>query len=476
MPPIDPHPCAPAHGAPRPRPRDLRRHALACAGLGAALGCGVAPTEPIPGNMLEPRPPGPTGPEPCLFVEADPSARVLPGGALEVTQGGLARFRVRTTTEARGELDVRTDRGMRVVERDGDRVALRVGPLEAGALRVSFSVRCGEQEVQVARTVSVRALELVAGGWPDVPPRTRPVLAPIGDGSGDLVLVGGRGLDGEVLSDAWRLASDGPRATRLPDAPWLDERSGAVRDGALHTIGIDPNDAGRRLYSATLDLKTLAWRRGVVTLDDVRTEPLRREGPVVVHDPVDDVLLVVGGDAPESLFEPVWSLWPERDDARLTRVSTLGDRPATRLGHAVFVDDTRHALVVLGGWSAFTWPTPERPLFDGWVVPLEPPRLWRKLTFRDGGVPGRWGAAAAFDPEGRRGVVWGGTDGRGSVPDVVFLTLDADGVEVARRPLDAGQVAPIEGAAVYVREQRTIVFAFGRTSETTAHGATRLAL
>jgi len=37
-------------------------------------------------------------------------------------------------------------------------------------------------------------------------------------------------------------------------------------------------------------------------------------------------------------------------------------------------------------------------------------------------------------------------------------------------------VAPIDGAAVYVREQRAIVFAFGRTSEGTGHGATRLAL
>jgi hypothetical protein len=426
--------------------------------------------------MLEPRPPGPGGPDPCLFVEADPSARVLSGGALEVTQGGLARFRVRTTATAEGEVDVRTDRGTRVVERDGDRVALRIGPLEAGALRVSFSIRCGAREVQVARTVSVRALELVAGGWPDVPARTRPVLAPLDDGSGDLVLVGGRGLDGEVLTDAWRLASDGPRATRLPDAPWLDERAGAVRDGVLHTIGVDPNDAGRRLSSATLDLTTLAWRRGVVTRDGARTEPLRREGPVIVRDPVDDVLLLVGGDAPEGLFEPVWSLWAERADARITHVSTLGERPPARIGHAAFVDDTRHALVLLGGWSAFTWPTPERPLFDGWVLPLEPPRRWRKLTFRDGGVPGRWGAAAAFDPGGRRGVVWGGTDGRGSVPDLAFLTIDEDGVEVTRRPLDAGQVAPIDGAAVYVREQRAIVFAFGRTSEGTGHGATRLAL
>jgi hypothetical protein len=474
MPPTEPHPRSHAHAAFPPSTRRLGRHALACASLGAALGCGVAPSEPIPGGMLAPRPPGPAGPEPCLFVEADPSVRVLSGGALEVTQGGLARFRVRTSAEARGEVDVRTDRGMRVVERDGERVALRIGPFETGALRVSFSMRCGDREVQLARTVFVRALELVAGGWPDVPPRTRPVLAPIGDGTGDLVLVGGRGLDGEVLTDAWRLASDGPRATRLPDAPWLDERTGAVRDGALHTIGIDPNDAGRRLYSATLDLTTLAWRRGIVT--GGAREPLRREGAVIVHDPVDDVLLLVGGDAPEGLFDPLWSLTPGLSDARITRVPTLGERPATRLGHAVFVDDTRHALVVLGGWSAFTWPTPERALFDGWVVPLEPPRLWRKLTFRDGGVPGRWGAAAAFDPEGRRSVVWGGTDGRGSVPDVAFLTVDDDGIEVTRRPLDAGQVAPIDGAAVYVREHRAIVFAFGRTSGTTAHGSTRLAL
>jgi hypothetical protein len=160
----------------------------------------------------------------------------------------------------------------------------------------------------------------------------------------------------------------------------------------------------------SLSLDTHAWTR----LAPTGTPPDGREWACAVYDPLRNRVLLLGGMKAIGPSGELWALGLSGTPA-WSLLSTTGTTPGTRTNAAAIYDPNGDRLVIFGGQAINN---------EVWAVPLgTPSRTWAHLA--PGGTPpaARFNCSAVYDAARRRMVIFGGTDGSSNLNDAWALPL-----------------------------------------------------
>lgn len=133
------------------------------------------------------------------------------------------------------------------------------------------------------------------------------------------------------------------------------------------------------------------------------TSPAARIGQAMVYDSVRDKVILFGGQLIGGVDNDTWEY--DRSTNEWTRIYPSGSAPSARFGHTMFFDPVTGRVLLFGGRAAAT-------LGDCWAYD---PRseTWSELVLEGSPPSARFGAALAYDPLGRRALIFGGADGEG---------------------------------------------------------------
>jgi hypothetical protein len=273
-----------------------------------------------------------------------------------------------------------------------------------------------------------------------------------------LVFAGVRpGPDG-LLNDLWAFAPQNNRWERLSPAGPLPRRRGA------HTAVWDPAHDRMLVFAGTFgdapdllddiwayDPTADSWRR----LDATGDAPGPRQGHSAVWARTINRMLVFGGwnFAPGSQpgSNEVWAFDPVSN--RWEAISVRGIRPPPRLRHAAVWDSLNDEMLVFGGI----------PSQSGWLNDLWSFRpgtnIWRERTPISGSPPPTNRIRGAWDPHGSRMFVYGGI-GHCFLKDDLWVYSTAGGAW-QRVGSEADQSLRREGAAAVYDEETGRLLLFG---------------
>ncbi len=145
--------------------------------------------------------------------------------------------------------------------------------------------------------------------------------------------------------------------------------------------------------------------------------PTPRANHSAIYDPVRDRMLVFGGTDGVSYRNDVWALSLSGSPA-WSQLTPSGAPPSARVGQAAIYDPPRDRLVIFGGDDGGL-----TVLNDCWSLSLSGTPAWSAIS-TSGNVPlGRSGHAAIYDPLRDRMIVFGGDDGTLYFNDVEALSL-----------------------------------------------------
>lgn len=306
------------------------------------------------------------------------------------------------------------------------------------------------------------ALSLDSGlGWSQIipagllPPARAASAAAYDPGGDRLIVFGGVSDSLTAMNDLWQLAFTSPTWTELVPA------GGPPSERMFASAVCDPGNNRLILYGEPdeREVGVVAdpfWELSLgVTPQWTQLMPWAgpeaRVGHMAIYDPPRNRMLVVGGHAYPAAFGDVWSLslGTEMQWAEVTPAGT----PSNIAGGAAIRDSLRNRMVIFGGWGSNQvhtislggvplWTTmspagfvPEgrdRPsgvydsegdrmivfggvggfssmLNDTWVLDLAGTMSWTELQPHGTPPPPRWGHVAAWDPIGRRMVIFGGS-------------------------------------------------------------------
>ena len=258
------------------------------------------------------------------------------------------------------------------------------------------------------------------------PPPPREGQAAVYDPVRDrLVIIGGR-TRGTLLNDVWALSlGDTSIWTQLSptgDPPAGRTEFAAIYDavgdrivlcgGLVETVPqqlVASNDAWQLSLGASP-----AWSK----LEPSGTPPPPLAGHTATYDPRDDRMILYGGNGSAS----AWALSLNPAPA-WTQLEAAGVAPVPRSGHVAVLDSLLDRIVFFGGTYAATDPVDVEALL------LRPNPTWVRLGH--GELPeGRFGQATVYDPRRERMIIFGGvhivlaTDEIDYLNDSWMLSLD----------------------------------------------------
>jgi hypothetical protein len=146
------------------------------------------------------------------------------------------------------------------------------------------------------------------------------------------------------------------------------------------------------------------------------------------------------------------------------KVAAPDGRPDGRYGlHWALVAKQRRVVFFAGARSP-TATDPVNAASDSWALELEGTPTWRRLT-PAGAVPaGRRNGCFAYDAEGQRLLVWGGTaDARNAVPGLFALRLRRGKERWDRIELVGAPAVRASCSGIYDGPRRRALFGFGNT-------------
>lgn len=146
------------------------------------------------------------------------------------------------------------------------------------------------------------------------------------------------------------------------------------------------------------------------------------------------------------------------------KVAAPDGRPDGRYGlHWALVAKQRR-VVFFAGARAPTATDPVNAASDSWALELAGTLTWRKLMPRGEAPAGRRNGCFAYDAEGQRLLVWGGTaDARNPVPGLFALRLRRGKERWDRIELSNAPAVRASCSGVYDGPRRRALFGFGNT-------------
>ena len=169
-------------------------------------------------------------------------------------------------------------------------------------------------------------------------------------------------------------------------------------------------DAGTHLadsWSLRLTSGGADWRN--VTPPSVEPNPLHREAAAVATDTRRERLVMAGGLEGDDELADVWATDLGRGPARweqLCSPTSCGAGPGARWGGQAVYDPVGDRIIVFGGRRS-----DGTTFSDTWALTLGARPGWSRVEAAGEAPAPRWGAAAGYDPAGRRMIVSGGQTG-----------------------------------------------------------------
>lgn len=292
-----------------------------------------------------------------------------------------------------------------------------------------------------------------AGARPS--PRIDPPLA-YDPNSRRVYLFGGQ--DESNRNDLWAYALDSRSWTQLnPQGAIPAARFGhtLVFDAERRRLIVFGGQAATGFLSDTwaYDIADGQWQQ----LSRSGAGPTERYGHSAIYDAPRNRLIVSHGFTNAGRFDDTWAY-----DLKLEKwqnLSPTGERPLKRCLHHAVYDARNDQMLLYGGCSSGFGPCPQDDL---WALDLKKLQ-WRDLT-RSPRPTGRQWYGAAFDSTRGRLVVFGGSQGGGTLSD----TWEYDTASLAWSPAALSGEAPAGRSrheGVYVPDLAAALFFGGRTSQ-----------
>jgi len=250
-------------------------------------------------------------------------------------------------------------------------------------------------------------------------PRTahESVYDPVAD---RLIAYGGYGSNA-YLSSTITLSLTGPPAWEDPTVPASAIGPSRRRE---YSAVYDPAREQMLLFSGTQQSGPLDRAVWALPLADPEPEWVRhnlpggpnpRHGHVAVWDAPRDRMLMFGGydDVGLNYSNELWQL-DSMPTPKWTLLTPTGTPPSTRMLCGMIHDPVRDRLIVIGGHPQY--------LNDVWALPLSGPNAmqWSQLSPLGTPPTPRWGFTVIYDPDAERAILFGGTSAGSVVHDDVW--------------------------------------------------------
>jgi Galactose oxidase, central domain len=217
-----------------------------------------------------------------------------------------------------------------------------------------------------------------------------------------LIVIGGRGSDGQALGDVWRFDPSAGAWSRLdirgtPPPARFDACAAAPGDG---TLLLTHGTNGRALYGTTwrLDLASLRWR------EIVRSERPSARSRVSCWVDAGGRFVVYGGDRGGTALGDLWAISAGNADAKWSRLAGGGTFPArSGAASAIHLDQA----VIVGGVGS------DRSLRADLGVIGPTDKAPSPVPVDGSPPPATAGAALVDDPAGERMLLLGGATADG---------------------------------------------------------------
>lgn len=411
-------------------------------------------------------------------ADAGPTSCALKDpGVIRVGEG--SRFQLDLETEpSGGTMTIRQRPADTTAVLEGAHLRVRAAYAPSGGTAaIELDLRCGTTTGTAAiryelRPIRWRSLPAWTGAeGPDA--REHPALFIDPNQPDHLYLYGGFGFVPRQFSprfDLWRYDLSADRWARTAT-------SGAGRPGLANRIAVDP---GRKhVYSYGGAETTGAAKASVVRVGTATTpvslSAIGATGPVIsgvlhgfVFDAGNDRYLRLCGTTDLGADCAVASFTPEEgtDNGVWAALSTTGDLPDGRYGHAFAYDAENQRAIVWSGARDPDGVSAVNPAEDAWALSLgTSPPSWVKLSPSGSLPPGRRNFAFAFDPEGLRLFVWGGTaDARTTTAGLWALSLDPGAESWTRIDRPDEPAIRSSNVGIYDAQRRRILMGFGNTT------------
>jgi len=226
--------------------------------------------------------------------------------------------------------------------------------------------------------------------------------------NGQMVLAAGWGESG-YMNDVWGLHCERGLYWRhiMPAGPAPPGRMqyALVLDTGDHALIMFGGNAGGTLLNDVWKLTLTPGSETWTDLSPPGQAPEPRLGPVAVYDPITHRVVIFGGVSEyATFFNDVWAFDLATSD--WTQVYPSGTPPSGRREAAAIYDPEGHRMIVFGGYN-----DPEQFLNDTWALNLEGPgsaMSWVELTPSGGPPAVRRGHDVTYDWVAHRMLVHGG--------------------------------------------------------------------
>ena len=143
--------------------------------------------------------------------------------------------------------------------------------------------------------------------------------------------------------------------------------------------------------------------------------PSARANQTTIYDPVNNSLVMFGGNASGVNLNDTWIL-TLGGTSSWTQLQTIGPPPPAREYHTAVYDPVRQRMLVFGGVGGSLYN-------DVWTLSLFGAPLWTHLAITGAPPSGRYYHSAIYDPVRDQMVVYGGYNGSTTLSEVWTLSL-----------------------------------------------------
>jgi galactose oxidase-like protein len=244
-----------------------------------------------------------------------------------------------------------------------------------------------------------------------------------------MLVFGGRNQNGP-LDDTWSLDLKTAQWTEIKSDPRPPARFGltAIYDAPRHRMVIfSGQKSGGFLNDVwALDLDQNRWSE---IQPKTAAAPPVRYGSAAIYDDRRDRLVMFAGFTDQGRFDDTWAF--DLKGEQWIALSPSGTRPVRRCLHTATYDPLGDRMIIYAGQMTGN-------LEDTWAFDLEK-NTWTEIK-NTPIPPGRFFSALVYQPENRRGVLFGGQNSKlGTLDDTWALNLGSDQWEELK---PAGAVTP----------------------------------